>query len=820
MSSKHCCLLFLLTIFLSFSAVPGLTSEHLHLSEGHSPLGSTTAHLNSNTNNNANNNNNNNNAYLYGVFELYTKLDTVMKLIENGFGRTNERVDMMEQKLGRLELTLSQLDRQLKTVHTSTQYVADRFEKIYNVHTETYTICKEAVINLEKGAVGGILKGSKQTKQISRANLHQDIVVENGDRRFDSGGGARSHATKETAAGDETEEEDNILYVISAVANLTAQRFYNRIERKVDEEFNAIDFQLRNELIASVTNLSATTEHLIKGSDKVLFGILDMRDRLADEQTMISQMESKLANKFEQLKNLNENAKDDKVVVDDSTACKCSVADKNLLAVEEKLRMLLEDYFGSSNLTKTNEIDHSGEATKQISLARERTGKDSKTSTFRQPAKPKVYPTAVKSTTEKPAAAERPTTKPPLNFVTISMGQNVHSPRWDYPTVTGTSTTSTNQITSNASQTEMILKPEFRPAKLSSNLAQGCTAKSSVSYPKSCAELRVHGATCDSVYVIILRKFSLKHVYCDQRHLLGGWTVLLRRGRFGSHTKQITFDHTYPAYRSGFGDMHLGEFFLGLDTIHQLTSEEEGPQVLQVDLEDTEGEVVSLQFDGFRVGGLADDFRLYVDGVRGVGGGGEGGDWGTVQSPHHHHHQLAAALLAHNGSAFLTADRVRRQLESTAKESTSPPNAELSLAGDCAQAFQAGWWYGGSGSGSGSLPFGLTKSDACRMTNAVQLMAPLDRFRSGSKSNAGGGGGSGFRTTPTQQYFNYQSTALAQQQHSPGWRQPPAEGAPLTMYWSKWTRSDGSPRVLKYVLMKMRPANFRLKQAPKLETAL
>lgn len=86
--------------------------------------------------------------------------------------------------------------------------------------------------------------------------------------------------------------------------------------------------------------------------------------------------------------------------------------------------------------------------------------------------------------------------------------------------------------------------------------------------------------------------------------------MILRRGRF-SNTKQITFDHTYPAYRSGFGDMHLGEFFLGLDNIYQLTRSD-GPYMLQIDLEDNAGRYISLRYGGFRISNPQDDFRLYV----------------------------------------------------------------------------------------------------------------------------------------------------------------------------------------------------------------
>ncbi|KFW75907.1 Angiopoietin-2, partial [Manacus vitellinus] len=58
----------------------------------------------------------------------------------------------------------------------------------------------------------------------------------------------------------------------------------------------------------------------------------------------------------------------------------------------------------------------------------------------------------------------------------------------------------------------------------------------------------------------------------------GGWTVIQRR-QDGS----VDFNRTWSEYRDGFGALS-GEFWLGNDHIHRLTSQ--GDYSLRIDLED------------------------------------------------------------------------------------------------------------------------------------------------------------------------------------------------------------------------------------------
>ena len=68
-------------------------------------------------------------------------------------------------------------------------------------------------------------------------------------------------------------------------------------------------------------------------------------------------------------------------------------------------------------------------------------------------------------------------------------------------------------------------------------------------------------------------------VYCDQTVAGRGWTVFQKR-MDGS----VDFYRNWTDYKRGFGNLS-GEFWLGLDKIHRLTSS--GKYKLRVDLEKT-----------------------------------------------------------------------------------------------------------------------------------------------------------------------------------------------------------------------------------------
>ena len=98
-------------------------------------------------------------------------------------------------------------------------------------------------------------------------------------------------------------------------------------------------------------------------------------------------------------------------------------------------------------------------------------------------------------------------------------------------------------------------------------------------------------------------------VLCDQTTVGGGWTVFQKR-LDGS----VDFFRNWADYKQGFGNLS-GEFWLGLDKIHRLTSQTNNK--LRVELEDFQGNMVYAEYDTFAVGDEADNYRLSVAGYKG-----------------------------------------------------------------------------------------------------------------------------------------------------------------------------------------------------------
>ena len=69
----------------------------------------------------------------------------------------------------------------------------------------------------------------------------------------------------------------------------------------------------------------------------------------------------------------------------------------------------------------------------------------------------------------------------------------------------------------------------------------------------------------------------------------------------------VDFFLNWSDYKAGFGDLH-GEFWLGLDKIHRLTSNDSN--MLRVDLEDFEGSTRFAEYDTFRVMSEKDKYKL------------------------------------------------------------------------------------------------------------------------------------------------------------------------------------------------------------------
>ncbi|EDO44275.1 predicted protein, partial [Nematostella vectensis] len=167
-----------------------------------------------------------------------------------------------------------------------------------------------------------------------------------------------------------------------------------------------------------------------------------------------------------------------------------------------------------------------------------------------------------------------------------------------------------------------------------------------------CAEIQSeHLAHTSGIFPIALTPCHPLDVYCDLGTSGGGWTVIQRRVD-GS----VDFYRDWDDYKRGFGNKE-GEFWLGLDNIHALTSQRR--YRVRFDLEDFEGNTRYAEYDDFRVGDEAAKYELVSVGTY----SGTAGD----------------SLSSHKGLYFSTRDR------------DNDENNNLS----CAVNFEGAWWYGG-----------------------------------------------------------------------------------------------------------------------------
>ena len=127
---------------------------------------------------------------------------------------------------------------------------------------------------------------------------------------------------------------------------------------------------------------------------------------------------------------------------------------------------------------------------------------------------------------------------------------------------------------------------------------------------KNCAELYKSGERKDGVFLIKTDNLPAFDVFCDQTTAGGGWTVFQKR-LDGS----VDFFLNWTDYKVGFGDPK-GEFWLGLDKIHRLTSDNNS--MLRVDLEDFEGNTSYAEYSMFGVMSENDKYKLILGNYSGM----------------------------------------------------------------------------------------------------------------------------------------------------------------------------------------------------------
>uniref|UniRef100_A0A3B3Z9B3 Fibrinogen C-terminal domain-containing protein n=1 Tax=Periophthalmus magnuspinnatus TaxID=409849 RepID=A0A3B3Z9B3_9GOBI len=134
--------------------------------------------------------------------------------------------------------------------------------------------------------------------------------------------------------------------------------------------------------------------------------------------------------------------------------------------------------------------------------------------------------------------------------------------------------------------------------------------------PVDCSDLYDKGYGHSRVHNIYpAGPLSPTQVYCDMDEGNEGkkWTVIQRR-KDGT----VNFYRGWDQYKAGFGQAS-GEYWLGLETIHTLTSRKN--YALRVEMEDFEGAKVFAHYSSFSVGAEEEGYKLSVSGFVDGGAG-------------------------------------------------------------------------------------------------------------------------------------------------------------------------------------------------------
>ncbi|XP_075038280.1 tenascin-R isoform X2 [Mixophyes fleayi] len=168
------------------------------------------------------------------------------------------------------------------------------------------------------------------------------------------------------------------------------------------------------------------------------------------------------------------------------------------------------------------------------------------------------------------------------------------------------------------------------------------------SHPQDCAQHLLNGDTQSGVYTLYINDDQSESipVFCDMSTDGGGWIVFQRR-----QNGLTDFFRKWADYRVGFGNLE-DEFWLGLDTLHQLTSQ--GRYEMRIDMRDGQ-EAVYAYYNKFYVGDPRSMYKLRIGDYNGTSGD---------------------SLTYHQGRPFSTKDR----------------DNDVAVT-NCASSYKGAWWY-------------------------------------------------------------------------------------------------------------------------------
>ena len=123
---------------------------------------------------------------------------------------------------------------------------------------------------------------------------------------------------------------------------------------------------------------------------------------------------------------------------------------------------------------------------------------------------------------------------------------------------------------------------------------------------KNCAELYKSGKTTSGVYTIDPDGLgAFKSSVTKRQPVGGGGGTVFQRRLDGS----VDFHRRWTDYKNSFGNLY-GEFWLGLDKIHRLTTTIKNK--LRVDLMDTRGKTAKAEYNMFAVSSEKNKYKLSV----------------------------------------------------------------------------------------------------------------------------------------------------------------------------------------------------------------
>ena len=181
---------------------------------------------------------------------------------------------------------------------------------------------------------------------------------------------------------------------------------------------------------------------------------------------------------------------------------------------------------------------------------------------------------------------------------------------------------------------------------------------------KNCKAIQNNDANAVSgIYEVQSNNARTYKVFCDMDLEEGGWTVILRRT-----DGTIDFNRDWSEYKTGFGNLLNGNYFLGLENINALTDPTLGKFELWVGLEKHPlpnlpqfRHIVTSSFahyKNFRVGDAQSLYQLTV-------------------SEYQESSTAGDSLKSHNTAPFSTPDHDNDKDKSKS----------------CAQEFKSGWWF-------------------------------------------------------------------------------------------------------------------------------